>query len=391
MVSKTLHSEPSEGDGFGYYFRDLKDPRDERYVEHDLYDVLILVVLGVICGADGFVEVELFGRSKEALLRKFLKLRSGIPSHDTLGRVFSVLDPSELRRCFIQWTQSLSQKTEGRVIAIDGKTLRSSHDEASNKSALHMVSAFCVNNRLVLGQLATDMKSNEITAIPKLLKLLDIKGSIITIDAMGTQTKIADQIIEQGADYILALKGNQGSMHKDVQQRFEWAEKKGYQPAERFVARGHHPEAEKDHGRIEERIYTAMKADDWLVDKHPAWKTVKSVIQVQSSRMLKEQTSTEKRYYISSLPYEELATVITPSLRGHWCIESDLHWSLDVTFKEDLLRNRVGNCAENFAVSRHIAFNLLKQSKTIKAGIKAKRLKAALDEDYLLNVIQSTA
>ncbi len=362
------------------HFETVEDPRIERSKEHLLIDLLTIAILAVICGADGWVGIETYGKAKYQWLKEFLALPNGIPSHDTFARVFARLNPEQLQESFLSWVRAVSRVSEGEVIAIDGKTVRRSYDEGKNKGAIHMISAWASQNRLVLGQRKVDDKSNEITAIPELLKVLEINGCIVTIDAMGTQKAIAKQIIEQGGDYVLALKGNQGNLFEDVQQIFEQAQAQDFQGIEHDF----HQTIDGGHGRIEKRRCWALGQAEYLIDSEQ-WAQFASIAMVESERQCEGQISRELRYYISSLSPN--AKQLAESIRSHWAIENPLHWVLDVAFREDECRIRTGNAAENFALLRHLALSALNQETTAKLGIQNKRRRAGWDNDYLLKVL----
>lgn len=375
--------EESAYGSIGEHFNHLEDPRMDRTKHHQLLDIIAIAICGVICGADNWVDLELFGRSKEEWLKRFLVLSNGIPSHDTFGRVFARLDPEKFAQCFTSWVKAVSQLTQGQVIAIDGKTLRRSHDRANGKSAIHLVSAWASANHLVLGQLKVDDKSNEITAIPELLEVLELSGCIITIDAMGCQKNIAHQMVEQGADYVLALKENQGQLYREVTDTFESGLGSGFEDLEHDF----YQTVGKGHGRIETRQCWVVSEPEVLeyVNEEGAWAGLGSVAMVRSKRVVREEEEMENRYYISSLKGD--ARQLLEATRTHWEIENCVHWVLDIAFDEDNSRVRQGNAPQNFAVVRHIALNLLKMEQSSKGGVKARRKRAGWDEDYLLKVL----
>ncbi|MDM8546741.1 ISAs1 family transposase [Candidatus Venteria ishoeyi] len=362
------------------HFKDLPDPRKPGMILHKLLDIITIAVCGIICGANDWVGVETFGKSKQQWLSGFLELPNGIPSHDTFNNVLNSLSATKLQECFAAWMQSLVQLLDGEIVAIDGKCLRHSYDRKSGKAAIHMVSAWANSNRVVLGQVKADEKSNEITAIPELLKLLDIKGCIVTIDAAGCQKTIARDIIVREADYVLALKGNQGTLHEDVKDYFEWALAKNF----KSIVHSYHETIDGGHGRIETRRYWTIDDIEWL-DNREKWAGLTSIGMVESHREIGDKVTTERRFYITSLSSD--AQRFGRAVRAHWGIENSLHWSLDVTFNEDYSRIRKDNGPENFAVLRHIALSLLKQDSSHKTGIANKRLKAALDQDYLYKIL----
>ncbi len=367
-------------------FAKLNDPRDDRAKRHNLMDVVVIAICAVLCGADSWVDVELFGKSKKDWLRRFLELPNGIPSHDTFGRVFARLDATQFQECFMDWVSAVSEVTRGQVVAIDGKTLRRSHNRFMGKSAIHMVSAWASSNRLVLGQTKVDERSNEITAIPQLLSVLDVSGCIVTIDAMGCQKEIAATIIDQGADYVLALKENQPQLHRDVKEAFADALRTGFADLDHDFCET----VNKGHGRIDmRRCWSVSDPDhiDYLNDRQE-WTELTSVAMVESERCDGAgRTSTEVRYYLSNLPNR--ADRILSAVRGHWGIENSVHWVLDIAFREDDCRVRTGNAAENFSTLRRMALNMLKRESMSKGGIAAKRKRAGWDEDYLLTVLNT--
>jgi predicted transposase YbfD/YdcC len=340
-----------------------------------------LTICGVICGADSWVDIEAYGHSKADWLQSFLALPNGIPSHDTIRRLFAMLEPASLQSCFANWVKSIAELSNGEVVAIDGKCVRRSYDHGKGKGAIHMVSAWASENRLVLGQVKVDSQSNEITAIPRLLEVLDLQGCIVTIDAMGTQTAIAQQIIEQGADYILSLKGNQADLHQDVEQLFDWALKRQFKD----MAHEYHSTLDKGHGRVEIRRHYLLDSVQYLLHSE-RWCGLKRIGMIEAERRIDGKAATlERRYYLLSLDgdVQRFATAV----RGHWGIENQLHWCLDVAFAEDHCRIRSGHAPENMTLIRKIALNPLAKEASVKVGKKAKRLKAGWDNDYLLKVL----
>jgi len=362
------------------YFEGVPDPRVKRTRKHPLTSVLVLSLLAIICGADSFVAIELYGECQEEFLKTFLDLPNGIPSHDTIGRIFSVLSPSALQEAFRGWIASLVEVTDGEVVAIDGKTLRRSFRHAGDKAFVHMVSAWATKNRVVLGQIKTEEKSNEITAIPRLLELLRIKGATVTIDAMGCQKEIAKQIVAGEADYMLAVKENQPTLHSDITALFNRAAK----DPEFLDGLDFCETTSKGHGRVEvRRCWTSTALDE--LSQRTQWSNLACAVLVEVDRTVDGKTSAEQRYYISSKKHLRAKTALS-IVRSHWGIENELHWVLDVAFREDDCRVRAGYAAENFAVMRHITLNLLKKA-TCKVGIKNRRLRAALDRQFLLQLL----
>jgi predicted transposase YbfD/YdcC len=375
--------EPNPAASIDKYFSNLEDPRVERTKLHALLDILVIAICAAICGADNWAEVELFGKAKQTWFAQFLDLPHGIPSHDTFWRVFARLDPDQFQQCFVDWISAVSTVTEGQVVAIDGKTLRRSHDRRLGKQAISMVSAWATANRLVLGQVKVAEKSNEITAIPKLLRVLEIAGCIVTIDALGCQKEIAEAIIERHADYVLALKENHGQLYEDVVKLFDDLEDSQCRAYPASQART----VNKGHGRIEIRQCWAITAPNTLryLRGAPAWPNLQAVVKVYAERRVGAEITRNERYFLTSLTAK--AKALLPIIRTHWHIENGLHWVLDIAFREDESRLRKDHGPENFAILRHIALNLLKQETTTKASIKGKRLKAGWAEDYLLKVL----
>ena len=358
------------------YFSDLTDPRVERTREHRLDDILFIAISSVICGAEGWNDMEEFGKSKQEWLKSFLELPNGIPSHDTFNRVFSALNPEELARCFLEWTRSVADLCEHEVIAIDGKSMCGSRNYG-NKSIVHMVSAWAEQNHIVLGQVKVDEKSNEITAIPRLLELLVLKGCIVTIDAMGCQKDIAAKIIDKEANYLLALKGNQGNLLEQVEDSFRFL------PVADFDE-----QVDTGHGRVETRCCSLI-SDLSMIEAKQEWPCLNCLVKIESQRYIKSTGKTEKqtRFYLSSLPAD--AQLINRSVRAHWAIENSLHWVLDVGFNEDDSRKRTGFAAQNYSLLNRIALNLLKNDKTAKVGVRGKRLKAGWDNNFLIKLIKN--
>ena len=367
-----------------HHFADLTDPRIDRSRLHELLDIVAIAICAVVAGADSWDDIEDFGNAKIAWLGTFLELPNGIPSHDTFRRLFERPDPAEFQKGFLGWIEALHEATERQVIAIDGKSLRRSFDRAKGKSALHLVHAWATANHLLLGQVAVDQKSNEITAIPKLLKMLSISGAIVTIDAMGCQKEIARTIRGREADYILALKANHERLFEQVVAFWD-----------RACARlmkgpdiGYDRQWSEGHGRTEARRCWATSDLDWLEGREE-WKDLRSVVFIESERFIGESLSVETRYYLSSLPND--AKLLNAAVRSHWGVENSLHWVLDVTFDEDRSRIKKENAPENFGLLRRLALCLLKKESSSKRSIKGKRLRASWDEGYLQRVLCGNA
>lgn len=361
--------------------QEISDPRVERTKRHLLVDILVIAICAVICGAESWEEIAEFGRAKREWFSRFLELPQGIASHDTFRRVFLLLKAEEFERTFLEWVKAAVKLSQGAVINIDGKELCGTH-ATGRKEGLRLVSAWAAQQSVVLGQVRTAEKSNEITAIPELLAVLELAGAIVTIDAMGCQKAIAAQIRAQNAEYVLALKGNHANLHQEIVDYFAWAERQKWRQIQ--VSTSH--SVEKGHGRIEERRVVVTEDIDWILEKEQ-WSGMRSIVMVEAEReIIGGKRSLERRFFISSLAAD--AEQIGAAVRGHWAIENQLHWSLDVCFNEDACRTRTGNAAENLAIVRHIGLNLLKQEKTCKMGLKGKRLKAGWDESYLLKVLK---
>ena len=377
----------NKSDSLVGYLSVIPDPRIERSRRHNLIDILVVAVCAVICGAESWTDIEDFGHSKEIWLKEFLELPSGIPSHDTFRRIFLILDPEVFHHCFMEWIRSVNKTLFKKdIISVDGKTLRGSLDRANEKSALHMISAWSSNASVVIAQMKSDGKSNEITSVPELLKLLQLKGCIVTMDAMNCQKKTAEQIIDQGGDYLMCLKENHPDMRRNVEERFKEMETKGKKswPMDKYEIQ------EKGHGRLETRKHTVIykrEENGWgLIDLHNDWKRLSAVIKIESERVDLQSglVSTENRYYMTSM--QDNAKTIAHAIREHWNIENKLHWRLDVLMREDECRMRAGSSAENFATLRHVAFNLLKTEPT-KKSLKRKQKTAGWDNSYLLQIL----
>jgi len=367
-----------------YHFAELTDPRIDRSRLHDLLDIVAIAICAVVAGADTWDDIEDFGRAKHDWLKTFLDLPNGIPCHDTYRRLFERLDPAEFQRGFLGWIEALHEATERQVIAIDGKTLRRSFDRAKGRSALHLVHAWATANHLLLGQVAVDEKSNEITAIPKLLKMLELSGAIVTIDAMGCQKEIARTIRGRKADYLLALKANHERLFEQVVAFWGGACARQM----RGPDIGYHREWSEGHGRDEFRRCWATSDLSWLEGRE-GWEGLRSVVMVEAERFIGDSLSVETRYYLSSLPND--AKLLNQAVRSHWGVENSLHWVLDVTFQEDRSRIKKENAPENFGLLRRLALCLLKKESTSKRSIKGKRLRASWDEDYLRRVLCGNA
>jgi predicted transposase YbfD/YdcC len=371
------------------HFADLPDPRLNRTKDHALIDVLVIAICTLLCAGETFNDMEDFGRAKEDWFKTFLSLRNGIPSHDTFNRVFAALDPKGFLDCFLRWTQSLRQAVPQEIVALDGKALRRALGQ--DQSIPYMVSAWAQSNGLVLGQLKVADKSNEITAVPELLRALELSGCIVTVDAMGCQKKIAREIVEADADYVLALKGNQEKVHEEVKSFLDAALEEMKRQRPKGVAVPQEARTlqqwvtvEKDHGRIETRSYYQSDHLAWFADK-AKWEALGSLGMVESIREMEGKVTRERRYYLSSLKLD--VETFARAVRGHWGVENQLHWVMDVCFREDQSRARQGHAPENLATLRRLALNLLRREKTKKRGIKAKMLNASWHHPYLLRLL----
>ena len=362
------------------YFSEVEDPREDNR-RHLLLDITVIAICAAICGADTWTDVELFGKSKEKWFRGFLELPHGIPSHDTFGRVFAQIDPEQFQECFREWIAAVEERTAGQVIALDGKQLRRSHDKKYDKKAIYMVSAWASENSLVLGQRKVDERSNEITAVPKLLDMLEISGCIVTTDALNSQTEIAEKVLENDADYLFAIKANWPQLLETIQGLFDYPDEM------RWVEYDYHKTVDDAHGRSEVRECWTTSDPEYLqyITSTTNWPNVQSIGVIEATRSTGEETTVKRRYFISSLASN--AEQLLTTARTYWGIENKLHWVLDLAFREDESRVRKDNGPQNFAVLRHIALNLLRGEETAEISIRAKRKLAGWDNDYLLKVL----
>jgi predicted transposase YbfD/YdcC len=364
------------------YFEKIEDPRIDRRKQHKLIDIITIAICAVVCGAETWVDMEVYGKAKFSWLNEFLELANGIPSHDTFARVFAVINPEEFQKCFMSWVQRVRRKTEQEIIAFDGKQSRNSGDKKNGKRAINMVSALAIENRLVLGQKKVEGKSNEITALPELIEILELAGCIVTIDAMGCQTKIVEKIVKKEADYVIALKKNQGNLCNEVEQIFKEAIAGRF---EGFKASSHSTR-EFNRGREEIRNYLIISDAKARINSSEKWMNLESIGLVESVRMIDEKISIETRYFITSL--DNNVELFAKSVRGHWGIENSLHWILDVAMREDKSRIRKDNAPANFAILRHIAVNVLRQNKSKRFGVRSKQFLAAIDESYMNEILE---
>jgi predicted transposase YbfD/YdcC len=365
-------------------FREVPDPRVERTRVHPLINILTIALLSVICVGDGWEDMEEFGQVKADWLATILDLSNGVPSADTFRRVISALEPGAFNACFMAWAQALCEGTAGKLVALDGKTVRHSFDGATGKKALHLVNAWVVENRVALGQLATEEKSNEITAMPRLLELLDIRGATVSVDAMGCQREIATKVIEGGGDYVMGLKANQGTAHREVAEFFQDALASDFNN----VPHTYHETVDgSEHGRLDVRRVWVTQQVEWFADL-PKWQGLRSLVMVERERKVGAKDATKERHYYWS-SHNTSASKMNALIRNHWGIENSLHWCLDVAFREDESRIRTDHGAENLALLRKLALNLAKNERTNKRGMQAKRRLACMKDDYLLKLLQA--
>lgn len=365
------------------YFRDIQDPRIDRCKKYRLLDVIVITLLATISGAEGWEDIQRFADARKAQLKKFLLLENGIPQHDVYRRVFVRLIPEQIETCFMAWIRSIRETIDQEIIAIDGKALRGSFDRNRGIKAAHIVSAWATENRLVFAQVKVDEKSNEITAIPDLLAMIALKGCIVTIDAMGCQYEIANQIVEANANYVLSLKGNQGGLHDDVTEYFSDIDFDApEQDIKVFTT------TDVDHGRIETRRYAIIDNVDWLKSRHPNWQSIQSIGVIESKREIGDQISIERRHYLSSLPADP--QLFAKAARAHWGIENSLHYVLDVAFREDACTIKNGNAPENMAWMRKFAITLVRMDKDPKSSVRGKIKNLAWSEEYLERLLIKT-
>ncbi|MDR1316012.1 MAG: ISAs1 family transposase [Spirochaetales bacterium] len=358
------------------FFQHIKDPRIERNKAYPLLEVIVITLLAVMAFAEGWEDIETYGKSKEGWLKKFLPLEHGIPKHDVYRRVFTRLKPEAIASCFMEWVRAIKRDITREVIAIDGKTVRGSFNTRTGQKAIHLVSAWATENRLVFAQVKTGEKENEITAIPTLLEMIALKGCIVTIDAMGCQYKIADQIVAAGADYLFALKENQGTLYEDVKTYFEDVDQTHPDPTVAV-----HTTFDVDHGRIEKRFHGITSDVSWLIERHPAWKSITSIGMIDSKREIGDKVSFERRLYVSSLPPDPELFAVTG--RAHWGIENSLHYVLDVAYREDGARIKSGEGPENWGYFRKIAMTVARADRESKDSVKSRVKQMAWSDDYL--------
>lgn len=362
-------------------FDSLTDPRIDRTKWHPLINILTISICAIIAGCDDFQSISEYGKSKKKWFKQFLDLPHGIPSRDTFNDVLNRLNSHEFAKAFTKWVCSLGDLKDD-IVALDGKVMRGTLDKANGNPAIHLVSAWSVKNNMCFGQIKVSDKSNEITAIPKLLELIDIEGATVTTDAMGTQYKIGEQIVEKKGNYLLALKGNQGEFHDDIKLFLDTHLQNEFAKIEHDVFSS----IDGGHGRIETRKVWFISDAEWLIERHPRWKSIRGIAMIESWREMRGKETYERRYYITS-HHDKSAEFIAKAIRSHWHVENKLHWQLDVSFNEDYNRLRSGNAAENFSLMNKIALNLLKNEKSIRLGVKNKRLKAGWDDAYMMKVL----
>lgn len=358
------------------YFTSITDPRIERTKEHHLSDIIFISIAAVICGAETWNDIEAYGKAKEDWLKQYLELKHGIPSHDTFNRFFSSIEPKEFERCFLNWIKDVTKITDGEVVSIDGKSIRGSKKQGG-KAMVHMVSAWAHSNRMVLGQVKVNDKSNEITAIPKLLEVLAIKGCIVTIDAMGCQTNIAKKIIEKEADYVLSVKGNQGSLEESIKETLKFSKPSDIDESD-----------DVGHGRVEKRVCKIF-TDLSHIENKERWEELKCIVVIESMRYIKstQEEQKETRFYISSA--NPNAKLLQQAIRYHWAVENNLHWVLDVAFNEDKSTKTNENAVQNFSALNRVALNLVTNEKSKKRSVKGKRLDAGWNNDYIIKILKN--